>query len=84
MNYTTDPHKKGREDSEMLFDAFRYKNPDHKEYTWKVRNCNKVSRVDMVWDTGNLLDHLIVSHIDNHPDVMGHGRVAQYDCQWNQ
>ena len=81
LNYVTDPHKKSREvlqsweDSEMLFDAFRYKNPDHKEYTWRVRNSNKASRLDMVWATGSLLDHMEVSHVDNHPDVTDHASL---------
>ena len=78
LNYITDPHKKSREviqsweDSELIFDAFRYKNPDHKEYTWRVRNSTKASRLDMIWATSHLLDHMEVSHVDNHPDVTDH------------
>ena len=29
----------------------------------------------MVWVIGNLLDHMEVSHIDNHPDVMEHASL---------
>ena len=48
---------------------------DHKEYTWRVRNSNKASRLDMVWATGSLLDHMEVSHVDNHPDVTDHASL---------
>ena len=56
----------------MLFDAFIYKNPDHKEYTLRVRNSNEASKLVMVWATGNLFDHMEVSHVVNHPDVTDH------------
>ena len=68
LNYATDPHKKRREvlqsweDSEMLFDAIRYKNPDHIEYTLGVWNSKIASRIDMIWARGNLLDHMEVKN----------------------
>ena len=81
LNYITDPHPKSRdvlqswEDSEQLFDGFRYHNPCSKEYTWRIRNSNKAGRLDMIWATSHLLDHMEVSHIEHLPDITDHASV---------
>ena len=75
LGYISDNHWKTREvinswlddDHHGLIDAYRYCNPERKQYTWKNKSLKQQARLDYILISQNLAHCLKSSHIDYCP-----------------